>query len=79
MNFIVQYKMHMTPDFIMLSNNIIPEQKYIVVSDLLPANWYDLVMTAFSDAGSTEAQYRFSTLTIDGGEFSSLFLPSFSC
>lgn len=69
MNFIVQYKMHMTPDFIMLSNNIIPEQKYVLVSDLLPANWYDLVMTAFSDAGSTEAQYRFSTLTIHGGEW----------
>jgi len=74
MNFIVQYKLHKTSDFTLLSNNIIPEQKYIIVSDLLPANWYDLVMTAFSDAGSTEAQYRFATLTIDGGLFLEFFL-----
>lgn len=68
MNFALQYKLHLSNDYIMLSNNIIPEQKTIVLSDLLPASWYDVIMTAFSEAGSTEAQYQFATLTIDGGK-----------
>lgn len=83
MNFMVQYKIHIVPDWIMLSNNIIPEQRQIIISDLMPANWYDVVMTAYSEAGSTEAQYRFGTLTLDGGKnlpSSSYFLtfPSLS-
>jgi len=61
--------MFSSSDFILLSNNIIPDQNEIIISDLLPAQWYDLVMTGYSDAGSTEAQYRFSTLTVDGGLF----------
>lgn len=68
MNFMVQYKVHVAADWIMLSNNIIPEQRLIIISDLMPANWYDVVMTAYSEAGSTEAQYRFGTLTLDGGK-----------
>lgn len=65
--FVVQYKIHALPDWIMVSNNIIPEQGQIIVSDLIPATWYDIAMTAYSDAGPAEAQYRFATLTLDGG------------
>ena len=74
MNFALQYKLHLSNDYIMLSNNIIPEQKSIFLSDLLPASWYDVIMTAFSEAGSTEAQYQFATLTVDGGKWIHLCL-----
>lgn len=67
-SFIVQYKIHNHINWILLSNNIIPEQGHIHITDLTPATWYDLLMIAHSEAGSTEAQYRFATLTIDGGK-----------
>lgn len=52
----------------MLTNNIMPEQSKVIISDLLPATWYDLLMTAHSEAGSSEAQYLFATLTQTGGK-----------
>ena len=80
MYFVVQYKEHFQSDWIMLSNNIIPEQSKVVISDLVASTWYDVSMVAHSEAGSTEAQYLFSTLTPTGGNhftsppFSSLFI-----
>jgi hypothetical protein len=68
MYFVVQYKEHFLSDWIMLSNNIIPEQFKVYISDLIPSTWYDLSMIAHSEAGSSEAQYLFSTLTPAGGE-----------
>ena len=68
--FVVQYKVHSQSDWIMLSNNIIPEQGQIIISDLIPATWYDIIMIANSEAGQSKAQYVFSTLTIDGGKWS---------
>ena len=67
--FVVQYKEHFLSDWIMLSNNVIPEQARVLLSDLVPATWYDLSMIAHSEAGSSEAQYLFSTLTTSGGQF----------
>jgi len=52
----------------MLSNNIIPEQGQIIITDLIPATWYDIIMVANSEAGQSKAQYIFSTLTTDGGK-----------
>lgn len=65
--FVVQYKEHFLSDWIMLSNNIIPEQNKVFISDLVPSTWYDLSMTAHSEAGQSEAHYLFSTLTPAGG------------
>ncbi|CAN7938995.1 unnamed protein product, partial [Ixodes hexagonus] len=39
----------------------------LVIGDLTPATWYDLLVTAHNEAGSTEAEYVFATLTLDGG------------
>lgn len=66
--FVVQYKEHFLSDWIMLSNNIIPEQNKVFISDLVPSTWYDLSMTAHSEAGQSEARYLFSTLTPAGGK-----------
>ena len=73
MYFVVQYKEHFQSDWIMLSNNIIPEQSKVVISDLVPSTWYDVSMVAHSEAGSTEAQYLFSTLTPTGGKEKATF------
>ncbi|CAN7942353.1 unnamed protein product, partial [Ixodes hexagonus] len=39
----------------------------LVLGDLTPATWYDLLVTAHNEAGSTEAEYVFATLTTTGG------------
>lgn len=64
--FVVQYKAHIQSEWILLSNNIVPEQKVSVLSDLSPGTWYTLLMTAHSDAGAIDAEYIFSTLTLSG-------------
>ncbi|KAI1290317.1 Down syndrome cell adhesion molecule-like protein Dscam2 [Halotydeus destructor] len=64
--FVIQYKEHYLPDWLLLSNNVIPEQSNIIVSDLSPATYYDILIAAHSEAGSSEAQYVVSTLTING-------------
>ncbi|CAN7976539.1 unnamed protein product, partial [Ixodes persulcatus] len=33
----------------------------LVLGDLTPATWYDLLVTAHNEAGSTEAEYVFAT------------------
>ncbi|XP_070391735.1 cell adhesion molecule Dscam1-like isoform X3 [Dermacentor albipictus] len=38
----------------------------LVIPDLTPATWYDLLVTAQNDAGATEAEYVFATLTLSG-------------
>lgn len=37
--------------------------------ELRPASWYDLQLTAFSEAGSTQVEYSFATLTELGGAY----------
>ena len=63
----------------MFSNNIMPSQGKLIIPDLIPATWYDLLMVANSEPGTTEAQYLFSTLTITGGKtiFSPFLFSSF--
>ncbi|XP_071039988.1 cell adhesion molecule Dscam1-like [Parasteatoda tepidariorum] len=80
--FIVQYKANGQQDWTLVSNNIIPEQQNITIMDLIPGTWYTLLMTARNDAGSTDAEYIFATMTASGeypprpsemGEAGSLF------
>ncbi|KAM7292179.1 Down syndrome cell adhesion molecule homolog, partial [Ixodes scapularis] len=47
-----------------------PQSTTLVIGDLSPATWYDLLVTAHNEAGSTEAVYAFATLTLDGGTVS---------
>lgn len=43
------------------------EQKQIVFSDLWPGTGYDLKITALNEAGPTEAQYSFTTISLIKG------------
>lgn len=65
--FVLQYKEHFVTEWIMMSNNVLPEQSRVLLTDLVPASWYDLSIIAHSEAGSSQAQYLFSTLTTAGG------------
>ncbi|GBM14554.1 Down syndrome cell adhesion molecule [Araneus ventricosus] len=64
--FVIQYKANGQQDWTLVSNNIIPEQQNITVMDLIPGTWYSLLMTARNDAGSTDAEYVFATMTTSG-------------
>nr|XP_042901562.1 Down syndrome cell adhesion molecule-like protein Dscam2 isoform X1 [Parasteatoda tepidariorum] len=64
--FVIQYKPVNQPEWILLSNNVLPEQRTVTVTDLTPANHYLLLITANNDAGTTEAEYQFATLTLSG-------------
>ena len=65
-HFSVQYKPRTQRDFILLSNHVLPEAGNLIITDLLPAKWYTLFLTATNEAGSTEAEYSLSTLTTSG-------------
>ncbi|CAN7938658.1 unnamed protein product, partial [Ixodes hexagonus] len=65
-HFVVQYKQHSARDWIMLSNYIVPDQQVVHLSDLSPGTWHDLLVIAHNDAGHTEADYQFATLTLHG-------------
>ena len=69
-NFVIQYKVKSkTPsEWILLSNNVVPEQRVIELVDLKPGTWYSLLVVAHSDPGPTEREYFFATLTDDGGK-----------
>ncbi|XP_035219308.1 Down syndrome cell adhesion molecule-like protein Dscam2 isoform X2 [Stegodyphus dumicola] len=64
--FVVQYKPLNQQEWILLSTNVLPEQRTVTVTDLTPASHYMLLMTAHNDAGTTEAEYQFATLTLSG-------------
>ncbi|XP_035222850.1 Down syndrome cell adhesion molecule-like protein Dscam2, partial [Stegodyphus dumicola] len=64
--FVIQYKVSGHQEWTLVSNNVIPEQQTVTVTDLVPGTWYSLLMTARNDAGSTDAEYVFATLTLAG-------------
>ncbi|XP_076350052.1 cell adhesion molecule Dscam1-like [Tachypleus tridentatus] len=68
--FIIQYKLRDQKEWSLWSNNVIPNQRNVVVTDLRPGTWYDLLVTAQNDAGNTEAEYQFATLTETGATIS---------
>ncbi|XP_072143985.1 cell adhesion molecule Dscam1-like [Dermacentor andersoni] len=52
------------------ATHLVPDHKQppvLVIPDLNSATWYDLLITAENDAGATEAEYVFATLTLSGG------------
>lgn len=60
--------------WITLSSNIKPEYgSMYVVRDLQPATWYELSVTALNDAGQTESNYLFATLTPEGATVEPLY------
>ncbi|XP_023213824.1 Down syndrome cell adhesion molecule-like protein Dscam2 [Centruroides sculpturatus] len=66
LSFIVQYKQQSDSEWFLVSNNVLPERGVLMLPDLNPATRYNLLMTAHNDAGSTDAEYVFATLTLTG-------------
>ncbi|CAN7984994.1 unnamed protein product, partial [Ixodes hexagonus] len=65
-SFLVQYRLHDESDWVLVSNAVLPDQKVLLVDDLVPGKWYILHVMARSEAGSTEQEFTFSTLTRTG-------------
>ncbi|KAH7953422.1 hypothetical protein HPB49_008090 [Dermacentor silvarum] len=72
--FVVQYRPEAhapsrpsSSDWTLHSNNVVPQQQLVQLADLAPGTWYTLLMSAHNDAGSTEVELSFATLTLAGG------------
>lgn len=65
-HFMIQYKPRLQEDWVTLSDNILREQVSVVIRDLLPGTWHDLLVTAKNQVGVTDIKYRFATLNVDG-------------
>ncbi|XP_076350077.1 cell adhesion molecule Dscam1-like isoform X2 [Tachypleus tridentatus] len=64
--FAVQYKPRGDRSWITVASKVLPETKFMLIPDLAPATWYSILVTAYNSAGSTDAEYVFSTLTEAG-------------
>ncbi|XP_077518347.1 cell adhesion molecule Dscam1-like isoform X2 [Amblyomma americanum] len=66
-SFTVQYRVQEDgQDWVLISDSIPSQQKVLVVPDLLPGKWYILRVAGHSEAGTSEHEYTFSTLTKTG-------------
>ena len=50
--YVIEYKEESQPTWRIVSNNIRSEEENIIISDLLPATWYSVQLTAHNGAGS---------------------------
>ncbi|XP_011055035.1 PREDICTED: LOW QUALITY PROTEIN: Down syndrome cell adhesion molecule-like protein Dscam2 [Acromyrmex echinatior] len=62
--FVVEYR-RLPGDWLLVSNNVPPQSKFPIV-DLESGTSYELRVTAYNNAGSTQAEYLFSTLSSNG-------------
>ncbi|XP_064480158.1 cell adhesion molecule Dscam1-like [Ornithodoros turicata] len=65
--FVAQYKPKGESEWTLISNHVQPQTETLLVPQLTPGTWYNLLMTAHNDAGSTDAQFDFATYTETGG------------
>ncbi|KAI1289730.1 Down syndrome cell adhesion molecule -like protein [Halotydeus destructor] len=64
-SFKIMYKQHIARKWVTLGDQLYtPDQKQVLVSDLLPGTLYDLKITAINEAGPTEALYSFYTVSL---------------
>ncbi|GLG93723.1 Tyrosine-protein phosphatase Lar, partial [Gryllus bimaculatus] len=64
--FVVEYRKGKS-DWTLVSNNVLPQPKFPII-DMTPSTQYTLRVTAHNNAGSTQAEYKFTTLNNAGGE-----------
>ncbi|XP_068082151.1 cell adhesion molecule Dscam2 [Anabrus simplex] len=64
--FIIEYKKG-NSDWMQVASNVLPQPRF-PISDLAPASHYALRVTAHNNAGSTQGEYKFSTLNLAGGQ-----------
>ncbi|KAG9509221.1 Down syndrome cell adhesion molecule-like protein Dscam2, partial [Fragariocoptes setiger] len=72
-NFMIQYKKGDDSNWFVVSDgsptsSVQKQQQHqlITIADLQPATWYKLLMSVANEAGTTNAEYMFGTLTPDG-------------
>lgn len=68
--FIVQYRSDLNREWQALPQPIPGEQEKYLIKDLLMDTWYRLRVAAHNEAGTTEAEYTFSTAGADRGTLS---------
>lgn len=73
-NFVIQFKPKSQPEWILLSSHILPEQETVLIRDLNPGSWHDLLVLAKNEAGTTEANFMFATLTRNGATIAPMLL-----
>lgn len=75
-SFMIQFKRLHDTNWFILSEAAAPftQADRITIPDLTPATWYKLLVTALNEAGSTNAEYVFGTLALDGQQ---LEMPSY--
>jgi hypothetical protein len=73
-HFVIQFKPKSQPEWILLSNHILPEQETISIRELTPGSWHDLLVLVKNEAGTTEANYVFATLTMSGATIAPMLL-----
>lgn len=71
--FVVQYKSKTQREWVLVSSNLDPRHEEFVITGLTPATWYNLLMSAHNEAGATEAEYVFATLTLAGGNLMQIY------
>ncbi|XP_054158871.1 cell adhesion molecule DSCAM-like [Oppia nitens] len=66
-HFSVQYKPRQSGDgWTVHSNDISSEQNTVLLADLRPGTWYDVLVGGYNEAGQTQLEYRVATLTTTG-------------
>ena len=76
--FKIVYKPHKARKWTTFSDQVfLPEMKTVAINDLAPGTMYDLKITAYNEAGSTEAQYSFTTVSLIKGSVSFKFIRTF--
>ena len=60
-----------------ISIDSVENNRIVILNDLMPSTTYDLKITAFNEAGSTEAQYSFVTLSIPSQ--GNVYIDYFNC
>ena len=71
-SFIIQYKQQGSNEWLLASGSVSATLDSYTLADLYPGSWYNLLIGGHSDAGSTEAEYLFATLTEAGATVSPL-------
>lgn len=69
--FSVEYREWRLSDWLLASANVQPSERVFSVADLRPATRYAMRVTAYNNAGSTQAFYNV-TMAHQGGEFVAL-------
>nr|XP_037276577.1 Down syndrome cell adhesion molecule-like protein Dscam2 [Rhipicephalus microplus] len=65
-HFLVQYRPRDELDWTLLSSRVLPDRDVVILGDLAPGTWYQVLVVAYNSAGSTKAEYTVATLTLAG-------------